>query len=72
MYAHMLLLLNLYTTVCRHFDLNELWTQDRVFSVGIFVTLVQTMQVGFTSTCSVAFAFMVIIFCLSFVEARLL
>lgn len=29
----------------RHFDLNHLWTQQKEFSIGIFVTIVKTMQV---------------------------
>ncbi len=29
----------------RHFDLNTLWTQQKEFSIDVFVTIVKTMQV---------------------------
>ena len=35
----------LYSCVCRHFDLNNLWTKQKEFAAGVFKTVIQTMQV---------------------------
>ena len=39
-------LLNTYT-LYRHFDLNKLWVEDREFTAGVYVTVVNVMQVQY-------------------------
>ena len=38
-------IVTLHCSPCRHFDLNKLWISDKEFTAGVYVIVVEAMQV---------------------------